>query len=169
MEASKIERKRRELNLDAVDISNVITNVTHPIIPIIEQREIKLDTLVEENLPPVKANQKQLEHVMRNLLSNAIKFNKKGGKISVQARRRVDAVEIAVADTGVGIEKDNISKVFDKFFQEDTSTDRTYGGTGLGLAVAKEIIEAHSGRIKVESEPGKGSRFYFRLQFAKEE
>lgn len=163
MEASKMERKRGEVKLDAVDINNVITNVTRPIMPIIEQREIKLDTFVKENLPKVMANQRQLEHVMRNLLSNAIKFNKKGGQIKVQARRKANFIELCVADTGVGIEKDNLPKVFDKFFQVDTSTDRTYGGTGLGLAVAKEIIEAHGGKIRVESEAGKGSRFYFKL------
>ena len=167
MEASKMERKKRELELAPVDINKVIADVIEPIMPIIEQREIKLDTPVKKNLPKVMANQRQLEHVIRNLLSNAIKFNKKGGQIKVQARRKVDFIELCVADTGVGIEKDNLSNVFDKFFQVDTSTDRTYGGTGMGLAVAKEIIEAHGGRIRVESEPGKGSRFYFKLLISK--
>jgi len=168
MEASKMGRQKRELDLSPVDICKIIADITEPLIPIIEQHEIKLDTLVKENLPKVMANQRQLEHVMRNLMSNAIKFNKRGGQIKVQARRKVNFIEICVADTGVGIEKDNLSNVFDKFFQVNTSTDRSYGGTGLGLSVAKEIIEAHGGKIRVESEPGKGSRFYFRLQIAKD-
>jgi signal transduction histidine kinase len=168
MEASKMERKSREPELAPVDINKVIADVTEPLMPLIEQHEIKLDTLVKENLPKVMANQRQLEHVMRNLMSNAIKFNKKGGQIKVQARRKVNFIELCVADTGVGIERDNLSNVFDKFFQVNTSTDRAHGGTGLGLSVAKEIIEAHGGKIRVESEPGKGSRFYFRLQIAKE-
>jgi signal transduction histidine kinase len=168
MEASYLETKKMEPRLEAVDIIDAISTLTEQIKHIISRNEMKLDVLIEENLPKVRANRRQLEHVMRNLLSNAIKFNKKGGKISIEAKLKGKFVEVCVADTGIGIAESNLIKVFDKFFQADTSTDRVYGGTGMGLAVVKEIVEAHGGKVGVESEPGKGSRFYFILQIAKE-
>ncbi|MFQ5800464.1 MAG: sensor histidine kinase, partial [Candidatus Hydrothermarchaeales archaeon] len=107
--------------------------------------------------------------VLANLLGNGIKFNKEKGGIKVKATymKDDDEVTVSVSDTGVGIPKDQVSKVFGRFYQVDGSTSRKYGGTGLGLAITKNIIEAHSGKIWVESEVGKGSTFYFTVPVRK--
>lgn len=167
MEASLLGTKDRVLKMEAVDINDVISSTVKQIKDSISQKDLKLEVTVEQDLPKVLASEKQLDHVLRNLLGNAIKFNKKEGRISIEARQKGKFVEVGVTDTGVGIAESDFSKVFDKFFQADTSTVRTYGGTGMGLAVVKEIVEAHGGKVGVESERGKGTRFYFTLKIAK--
>jgi two-component system sensor histidine kinase VicK len=107
--------------------------------------------------------------VLRNLISNAIKFNKEGGEIIIEARERGNMVEVCVSDTGIGIPEDRLDKIFERFYQVDSSPSRRYGGTGLGLAIVKETVEAHGGRITVESKLGKGSRFCFTLPAARKE
>jgi PAS domain S-box-containing protein len=168
IEVSKIEKNEEKMpKLKKVDLARIIDLVSVEFTPLILRREIKTNVCVQKDLPMVRANQKQLEHILRNLFSNTIKFNKKGGKISVEARKKGEFVEVVISDTGIGIPKDKLPKVFDRFYQVDTSTDRAYGGTGLGLAVVREIVEAHGGKIGIESEPREGSRFYFTLPIAK--
>lgn len=168
MEASHLGAREIELELEEVDINDIMTYVTKQIEDLISQNDMKLEVIVEENVPRVRANKKQLAHVMRNLLDNAVKFSEKGCKISIQARKEGRFVEVSVADIGVGIAEESLPNVFDKFFQADATTGRAYGGTGMGLAVVKEIIEAHGGKVGVESKLGEGSRFYFTLRAAKE-
>jgi PAS domain S-box-containing protein len=167
IEASQIDKGDMGLNLKSIDLKNTIDTISSEFIPIVLQRDIKTNVRVQEDLPKVEANQKQVEHILRNLISNAIKFNKKGGKISIEASKKGKFVEVSVADTGIGIAKKAFQRVFDRFYQADSSTSRNYGGTGLGLAVVKEIVEAHGGKINIESKPGKGSRFYFTLPISK--
>jgi two-component system sensor histidine kinase VicK len=87
--------------------------------------------------------------------------------VTIEAAQRNDMVEVCVSDTGIGIPEDKQEKLFERFYQVDSSMTRRYGGTGMGLAIAKEIVEAHGGRITVKSEPGKGSKFCFTLPTAK--
>ena len=169
IEASQIERGICGLDLKSTELKKIISNTSSEFIPVVKQQGIKMNVLVQKDLPRVKANQKQLEHILRNLISNAIKFNKKGGKISIDAKKKGKFVEASVADTGVGITKEALPKVFDRFYQADSSTSRAYGGTGMGLSVVKEIVEAHGGNIGVESKPGEGSRFYFTVPIYKKE
>jgi two-component system phosphate regulon sensor histidine kinase PhoR len=112
-----------------------------------------------------------LTSAINHLMDNAIKFTPAGGRISVSARQTTGAdghtgIEIAVQDTGIGIPADQHEKVFDRFYQVDSSLTRQYGGVGIGLAVVKQCIEAHGSSVTVESEPGKGSTFRFRLPLA---
>ena len=100
--------------------------------------------------------------MLLNLVGNAIKFTDKG-EVAIRASARDGAFTVAVCDTGPGIPMADQVKIFEEFQQADSSITRTKGGTGLGLSIAKRIIEMHGGRIWVESEPGKGSRFYFTL------
>jgi signal transduction histidine kinase len=167
MEASYLGATEIMLELDEVDINDSISYVTKQVEDLISQKDIKLEVNIEKNVREVKANKKQLAHVLSNLLGNAVKFSKKGGKISINAIKKGRFVELSVADNGVGIAEESLPKVFDKFFQADATTGRAYGGTGMGLAVVKEIIETHGGNVGVESKLEKGSRFYFTLQIAK--
>ena len=126
-------------------------------------RKQSLDVEVEEGLPPVRADKAKLRQVFLNLLSNATKFTPGGGKLKVEAVRKGDRCQVSVIDNGVGISKEEQERIFEAFYRVDTPLTREKGGTGLGLTVARQIIEKHGGRIWVESEYGKGSRFIFTL------
>jgi len=105
----------------------------------------------------------RVKQVLFNLLSNAFKFTPEGGKVQVEGALRNGFVEISVSDTGIGIPKDQHQAVFDKFHQVGATTKGVREGTGLGLAISKALVEEHGGRIWLESEPGKGSRFTFTI------
>jgi signal transduction histidine kinase len=106
--------------------------------------------------------------VIDNLLDNALKFTPEGGRIKVRAWQPPDdhTIHVAVSDTGIGIEPANRQRIFERFYQVDGSATRIYGGTGLGLALCKEVVEAHGGQIWIESEPGAGSTFTFTVPTA---
>lgn len=118
------------------------------------------------NLPFVQADSTKLEWALGQLVDNAVKFNNAGGRVHLSAELDGKRIQIAVADTGVGISPDKISEIFEPFHQIDSSSTRKIGGTGIGLTLTKRIIEAHGSKLKVESLPGKGSRFSFSLPVA---
>ena len=121
---------------------------------------------VPDTLPAVRADGDRLRQVLSNLLSNAVKFSPRGGGITVGARLQAADLVVWVADQGIGIPPDALPKLFSKFFRVDNRETRGIGGTGLGLALVKEIIEAHGGRVWVESKPDVGSTFFFTLPMA---
>ena len=128
-------------------------------------KNIKIYRKIQDNLPTVYIDESRIIQVLNNLLSNAIKFTSKGGSIGVivssdEIKREV---QVTVKDTGIGIDKDKLEKAFDKFYQIGESTPADIRGTGIGLSIAKEIIELHEGRIWIESEKGRGSEFIFTL------
>jgi|Deesub1362A_J573_1020465.scaffolds.fasta_scaffold05607_3 PAS domain S-box-containing protein len=163
VEAAKMERGEVELKLGAVNVGQVIGAVVDEFQPMFIKDRLRVRVEVEKGLPPAKADYKELRHVLRNLVSNAIKFNRDGGEIGIEAREVEDMIEVCVSDTGIGIPEDKLDKIFERFYQIDSSPTRRYGGTGMGLAIVKEVVEAHGGRVTVESELGKGSRFCFTL------
>jgi signal transduction histidine kinase len=113
----------------------------------------------------IEADERKLKQILFNLLSNAVKFTPDNGSVRVMARNinGEREVEISVEDTGIGIKAEDIQKLFKEFSQLDSVYDKEYGGTGLGLALTKKLVELHGGRIQVTSEFGKGSRFVFVL------
>jgi PAS domain S-box-containing protein len=169
IEAARMEKGKRELKLEEMNLANAIALVSGEFKPMLIKSKLKLEVNVAEDLPLVRVDYEQLLHVLRNLIHNAIKFNKEGGSIAIEAREKEGMVEVCVSDTGIGISKEYQKKIFDRFYQVDSSLTRRYGGTGMGLAIVKEIVEAHGGRIWVESELGKGSRFCFTLPIFKED
>ena len=116
-----------------------------------------------DTLPPARADADRISQVLSNLLSNAVKFSPGGGEVTVGARQEGAEVVVWVADQGVGIPPEAVPKLFNKFYRVDSVATRTIKGTGLGLALVKEIVEAHQGRVWVESSLGKGSTFFFTL------
>lgn len=126
------------------------------------ERKITVESQVDGE-PRVLGDAEELKMIFSALLSNAIKFNKEGGRVSVNAGAKGDKIAVSISDTGVGMPEEEFSKIFDKFYQIDGSTTRQFEGTGLGLFLAKGIVEKYGGRIWVESEVGKGSKFIFTL------
>lgn len=117
-------------------------------------------------VPMVWADPDRLVEVFENLISNAIKFSPNGGQVTIRIRPEGDVVVVAVSDTGIGIPPDKLSRVFERFYQVDGTTTRRFGGVGLGLALCKQIVEAHGSRIFAESEEGRGTTFWFTLRSA---
>jgi two-component system phosphate regulon sensor histidine kinase PhoR len=129
-------------------------------------------TLVEDYAPDLKpalGDQERLGRVFGNLIGNAIKFTPDGGTIMVRLTNDGESVRADVIDEGIGIAQDNLTRIFERFYQVDGSSKRRFRGTGLGLAIVKEIIDAHGGTITVSSEIGTGSTFSFTVPVAREE
>ncbi len=168
IDISSVQKGKLRLFPRAIKLPPAVEAVISELSPFAEGRSITIRRDFEDGIPEVKADAKQLTHALRNILSNAIKFNRDGGEIGICLRNKkeIGAVEVCVMDTGIGIPEEHIERIFDRFYQVDGSLTRRYGGTGLGLTIAREIIEAHNGRITVESKPGEGSMFCFTLPVA---
>ena len=128
---------------------------------------IRLRIDLEPDLPLVLADRDRISQVLDNLLANSIKFSPHGGVITIGMRNQTDAVLASIADTGIGIPREQLNRIFERFYQVDGSATRRFGGAGVGLAIVKRIVEAHGGRIWAESELGKGSTFYFTIPLAR--
>jgi signal transduction histidine kinase len=128
---------------------------------------ITLQEIIPPDLPPVRADRDRINQVFDNLIGNAIKFSPEGGIITVQVQEVDEKLQVSVSDSGIGIPEDKLGRVFERFYQVDGSATRKFGGAGLGLAIVRRIVEAHGGRIWVESQVGRGSTFSFTLPKAK--
>ncbi|HMH26920.1 MAG TPA: HAMP domain-containing sensor histidine kinase, partial [Gemmatimonadaceae bacterium] len=146
-----------------VDPSVLLTDSLQTLRPLVEEKAISLDLQIETPLPQVMADRERIQQALSNLVGNAIKFSPTGSKIVVGARRAPEDVIISVLDRGKGIAAEHLPRVFDRYWQS-SRTDRQ--GAGLGLAIAKGIVEAHGGRIWIESTPGEGTTASFSLPLA---
>ncbi len=162
---SKKGRSIPEEEIEKVTLRDVINEAVSGISHMAEINDITVTINVPKTLPKVDASKSRLIQVFTNLLGNSIKFNKEKGEIEIRAdyKEGDEEVRVSVSDTGVGIPKGQLPRVFERFYQVDGTTSRKYGGTGLGLSITKSIVEAHGGKIWVESEVGKGTTFHFAL------
>jgi signal transduction histidine kinase len=134
-----------------------------------EERDVSLNIIIDEDVPPVQADGQKIAWVLNQLLDNGIKFTPSGGRVVVIVKREGEnLVIVSVTDTGVGISPSQIQEIFEPFHQLDGSSTRRYGGTGLGLSLVRQIIEAHGSMIEVQSVEGRGSTFKFPLLVAME-
>jgi signal transduction histidine kinase len=127
--------------------------------PSAEQAELVLSAELAPHLPLVMGDTLALRRALDNLLSNALKFTPAGGRVTVRLYATEHAVQVEVADTGIGIAADQLERIFERFYQVDGSSTRKYGGMGLGLSLVKSIVEGHGGRVAVVSAPGVGTTF----------
>jgi len=152
----------------SVDMNQVTQTVVDRYIHIAEKRNVVLRFAPSPNLPPVSGDSKSLERALMALIDNAIKFSPKGGDVKIQFDEKGDDVFIAVADQGIGISDENMPRIFDRFYHLEKHDDDLFGGIGLGLAIIRQVIEQHEGKLDVKSTPGKGSTFTFSLKKWKE-
>jgi PAS domain S-box-containing protein len=160
LDLSNIEAGQLTLSLDDYSLSDVVHGVVSVVKPLAAEKRLAFKAEVAPDLPTGHGDGRRLSQVLLNLVGNAIKFTDKG-EVAIRAEAANGAFTVAVCDTGPGIAAADQAKIFKEFQQADDSSTRKKGGSGLGLSIAKRIIEMHGGGIWVESEPGKGSSFYF--------
>lgn len=164
---ARIESGRVQMEFGEVDVPQLVEAALRPFVRQAEDKGITLTHDVEAGMKPVWADFAKISWVISNLIGNALRYTPKGGRIEVRAEQRNNWAFISVKDTGIGIPKEYQSRIFDKFVQvKRKDGNAEVGGAGLGLAICREIVRAHRGRIWVESEEGKGSTFTFTLPLA---
>ncbi|MFI5308444.1 MAG: ATP-binding protein [Polyangiales bacterium] len=187
LDLNKLERGQLTIEPELVDPRAVLAEVQETYRPEAEKKRITLEIVCAEDVPQLHADPVRLRQILINLAGNAIKFTPENGRVKMAASATEmtledtdeeggdqsfgaalmlapePAIEFSVQDTGIGIAPDQVGKIFDAFYQVDGSSTREYGGAGLGLAIAKNLVEAHHGTIRVESTPSQGSTFYVTL------
>ncbi|HSA92347.1 MAG TPA: response regulator, partial [Terriglobales bacterium] len=164
LDLSKIEAGQIEFHPEAFSVAEALPEVLTTVRPLALSRKVRLQTRVDTLR--VFADRIRFKQILYNLISNAIKFTPQGGLVSVESAPQERFVEVSVADTGIGIAPDELEVIFEEFRQVGNSTRGVKEGTGLGLAITRRLVEQQGGTIRVESEPGKGSRFSFALPAA---
>ena len=160
LDVKRMESGRLTIDLKPEAPESLISDTVDMLRPLAAGSTIRLETSIDEDLPTVMADSARIQQVLSNLVGNAVKFTPRAGRITVCAERMADEVRFGVIDTGPGIPAEQLPHIFGRFWQARSSDRR---GIGLGLAIAKGIVEAHNGRIWVESHVGLGSTFYFTL------
>lgn len=159
-------RSELSLNLTSTNIKDLIQAIYTRVKKQARVKEINIHTSFPGDLPQVRVDSEKIAWVLNQLLDNAIKFTHKGGHVVVEAAAEKKMVTIRVTDSGIGIAPERLNELFEPFHQLDSSDTRRYGGVGLGLALARRIVEAHGSTIRVQSKLGQGSRFEFPLPIA---
>jgi PAS domain S-box-containing protein len=166
LDVSRIISGKLRLDVRTIDPINIVNAAIDSIRPAADAKSIRLQTILDPAAGPISGDADRLQQIVWNLLTNAVKFTPKGGKIQVKAQRVDSHVEIVVSDSGVGISKEFLPYVFDRFRQADASTTRIHGGLGLGLSIVHQLVDLHGGTVTVASEgEGKGATFTIMLPF----
>ena len=164
---SKLESSMNKLNLEKFDIVALAKEIAEQAEIEADKKHIRISVKGVENLPSpfwVLADKHYIGQVLVNLIINSIRYGKEGGQTRIRFRDMLDKILVEVEDNGLGIGKEDLPRIFERFYRTDKGRSREQGGTGLGLAIVKHIIEAHGERISVRSEPGVGSTFSFTLK-----
>ena len=166
LKLARIEAGKLELEFSPVGVIEFIERCAETALMKANRKQITLDIEIPPGLPPVRGDASLLRDVLQNLVDNAIQYTPPGGRIRVSARVNSKEMVIEVMDTGIGIPLIDQERIFERFYRVDAARSREAGGTGLGLSIAKHIIDAHNGRLWVESTVGEGSRFSFSIPLA---
>lgn len=160
---SRAELKRLEIAQQRVSLPLLVSDLTHALEPLARTGNVTLLNSVSSGLKSVAADEERLQQVLRNLVTNAIRYTPEGGIVRLSARARGDVVSLSVQDTGIGIESDDLKRIFEPFYRTDPARTRSSGGSGLGLALVRELLERMGGRVSAESTVGRGSTFTLEL------
>jgi two-component system, NarL family, sensor histidine kinase BarA len=166
LDISQIEAGKVRLNFDSMDVTELVSSAVSSIKPQAAKKGVTLETKIPPGMMRVIGDKDRLRQVFVNLLTNALKFTSRGGRIGVlvteiglQSEFNAQGYRVLIEDTGIGISGDQFEKIFNSFYQVDSSSTREFGGAGLGLSIVKSFVEGHGGLVRVESEVGQGSRF----------
>src|SRR5687767_7882980 len=166
LDVSRIISGKLRLDVRTVDLLSIVNAALDSIRPAADAKGIRLQSILDPAAGPILGDADRLQQIVWNLLTNAVKFTPKGGRIQVKVHRVESHVEIVVTDSGIGINKDFLPHVFDRFRQADASTTRVHGGLGLGLSIVHQLVDLHGGTVRVNSEgEGKGATFTITLPF----
>jgi histidine kinase len=168
-ELSRIEAKSYSLDIHSVPVSSLIQTTLKRLAPQAAAKQIQLQSKLPPDLPPVEADEDRITQVLFNLVANAIQYTPEGGQVIISAVSQADQILVSVSDSGIGIPPEHLANLFTRFYRVDKSRSRSAGGgSGIGLTIAKHLVEAHGGQIWVESKgDGQGSAFTFTLRIAK--
>jgi len=158
---SKMDADRLELEIRRLPVEQLVSGCIETSQPRAIEKDLRLSVNLAKNLPDIAGDRRRLTEVLQNLLDNAIQYTPSGGQIMVSAETSDSEVLITVSDTGIGIPQADQPRIFERFYRVDVARSREVGGTGLGLSIAKHLMEAHGGKLWVESEVGQGSQFHF--------
>jgi signal transduction histidine kinase len=156
---------RKKYSFVETNVAEIIESALKQCEPLIHEKNFTIEKNIDENLPQISADKNVLSHAVQNLIINSIKYDDGDRFIKISARKVNRSVNIAVEDSGIGIAKEDLSKIFTPFYRAKTVVDAQIHGSGLGLSLIKQSVEAHGGKVKVESEIGNGSRFEIHLPF----
>ena len=163
LELSKLESGKFQIRHELISVNEIISDTVKPILLPFKEKSVDLKMNLSEKLPKIMADHQQLGWVISNLVNNALRYSYKDGLVEISSELSGNNIVVKVIDNGKGISRENIGKIFDKFVQVKESMETTPGSVGLGLAIAKEIVEAYGGNISVESEINNGSIFTFTI------
>ncbi len=161
LKLSRMDADRIELEIRRLNPVQFVQGCVETAEPLAAEKGLRLSVNLAAALPDIAADRRRLAEVLQNLLDNAIQYTPEGGQIMVSASAEAGSVVFTVSDTGIGIPQADQPRIFERFYRVDVARSREVGGTGLGLAIAKHLVEAHRGRLWVESELGRGSQFHF--------
>ncbi|WP_165873635.1 ATP-binding protein [Baia soyae] len=165
LQLSRLDAKQSRFDKKIMYLEDVLEDVADRFIFQCKQKKIKLTLRhADKELPRIYADRDKMDQVLDNLLSNAVKFTPEGGSVTISSRLRPDGlIEVGITDTGIGIPKKDLERIFERFYRVDKARAREQGGTGLGLAIVQEIIKAHEGIVWIESKEQKGTTVFFAL------
>jgi len=163
---SALESQQARLEFGPASLRSTAAGVIEELTQRARDKSITITLEIPDNIPSVRADVQRLHQVLVNLIDNAIKYTPAGSQVRVSASQKNGHIEVCIADNGPGIAAEHLPRIFERFYRVDKARSRELGGTGLGLAIVKHIIQAHGGRVWVESQQEKGSQFYFTLPLA---
>ncbi|MDF1865033.1 MAG: ATP-binding protein [Saprospiraceae bacterium] len=165
LDFSKLKTHEIELKLDPINLDSIVDVVIKLSEPLVKGKNIQLQNEIPKDLSLILADENRLQQILLNLVGNSIKFTEQGS-IKITAKEQANWMEVSIIDTGVGISKGKLLHIFESFEQADATTQRTYGGAGLGLTISRQLVELHGGQISVQSEENIGSTFSFTVPLA---
>ena len=169
LDLSKLEAGKMELRFEPTTADKMINDCLESLDTWAKTKSIRLEKKVHEGIPEIKVDANRIHQVLVNLVGNAIKFTPQNGSVTVEAvlRKENEEIEVSVKDTGIGMSKEDLPRIFDKFYQAAERASTDISGTGIGLSVARELVALHGGKIWAESEKGNGAKFTFTLPLRK--
>jgi two-component system phosphate regulon sensor histidine kinase PhoR len=163
---AQLESGTTDLQLSEVSLGELFDNIVRDWDKKFAEKRLKMIVDLPEDLPPVRADETRLQEILYNLLDNAVKYSREGGDLRLAAQQHNGEMALSVSDSGIGIGKNDLPRIFERFYRVDKARSRELGGTGLGLSIVKHIAQLHGGRVEAESEPGQGTTIRILLPLA---